>query len=148
MRDIQIYKIDKQATLPTRNYSTDAGLDIYASENVFIPFNETVVISTGVAVRIPEGFIGKIEDRSSMSIKGLRTGGGCIDFGYTGEVGIVMHNLNNSSHLNNIQNGYWVSIGDKVAQLVIYKIETPEPREVNFLWDAARGVKGYGSSGF
>lgn len=147
--NISVSLLSETAKAPTRNNSLDAGLDLYALEDTFIELNQTKVIKTGVAVAIPPGYVGKIEDRSSMASKGLRTGGGVVDSGYTGEVGVVLHNLNNASQKDPVlwRNGYFIKAGDKIAQLLIYKVERPTVQVVNILDDTVRGNKGFGSSG-
>jgi dUTP pyrophosphatase len=159
MDQIQTYKINPEATLPTRNIETDAGLDIYSSVDMFIPLESTVLVATGIALNIPRGYVGKIEDRSSMALKGLKTGAGVVDSGFSGELSIVLHNLTCSKDsiqafntMNNngewtIIKGYKIKKGDKIAQMLIYKVETPQVVEVNQLWDSERSDKGWGSSG-
>ena len=93
MTNLKVKLLSKNAVLPTRNLKTDAGIDLYASEDVFIPQGTTKVVKTDVAIQVPEGMVGKIEDRSSLASKGLRTGGGVVDCGYAGEVKVVIHNL-------------------------------------------------------
>lgn len=147
MENVKVFKLSPLAKTPTRTNPTDAGLDIYAIETTFIATGKTVVVKTGVAINIPEGFIGKIEDRSSLASKGLRTGAGVVDAGYTGEVGVVMHNLNNTDGASHHGRGYLIEKGQKIAQVVIYKVETPEVEEVSELWSSERGSNGFGSSG-
>lgn len=157
MNNIQVFKLNKDATLPTRNKSTDAGLDIYALESAFVLPGETVKIKTGIAINVPEGFVAKIEDRSGLAAKGLRTGGGVIDFGYNGDVTVVMHNISNITHLkldidhtiaDKSEFGYRIEKGDKIAQVLLYKVETPQVEEVTELWTSERGNKGFASSGW
>ena len=149
---LEAFKLDQEATIPTRAHATDAGIDIHASESVLIPVQSTVVVKTGIAINIPSGFVGKVEDRSSMAVKGLRTGAGIIDAGYSGEIGIVMHNLTNDDiiefdeKLGYFQMGYRILKGQKIAQLLIYKVETPQIVEVKELWNSERKDKGFGSS--
>jgi dUTP pyrophosphatase len=147
MNNIQVYKLDKLAILPQRNHTYDAGIDIFASQDTFVPTGTTVKVPTGVAIRIPDGYVGKIEDRSSYALKGLRTGAGVVDSGYSGELSIVIHNLNNSEHTNIGQQGYMIRKGDKIAQLLTYEVATPMIEETNYLWESTRGSKGFGSSG-
>lgn len=144
MNQIKVVLLNQNATTPTRNKSTDAGLDLYASEDVYIPYRETRVIPTSVAVGVPQGYVGKIEDRSSLASKGLRTGGGVVDHGYTGEVKVVIHNV---THIESNMQGYHVKKGDKVAQLLLYKVETPSVILVDSLGESERGIYGFGSSG-
>ncbi len=149
MKQIDVFKLTPEAKLPTRNLATDGGLDIYASVDMFIPTGETRVIETGIAMRVPVGFIGKVEDRSSMARNGLRTGGGVVDTGYSGQLSIVLHNLSNKSSRDSIllRSGYQVKAGDKVAQLILVQVETPVVNEVSNLWESERGSNAFGSSG-
>lgn len=144
--EILTYKLNPEATLPTRNHSWDAGLDLYALESIFIPVGKTIKVSTGIALLIEEGHVGKIEGRSSMNVKGLLTSGGVIDAGYNGEVGVVLTNLNNTTDTYIGTLGYWVKKGDKVAQLLVYDVVTPKVTETKELWNSERGSKGFGSS--
>lgn len=147
MLKLEVFKLDKEATLPTRATLTDAGVDLYSLTEAFIPVGKTVRVSTGVAMRIAPGFVGKVEDRSSMGAKGIRTGAGVIDAGYSGEVSVVLHNLNNTEVEREGVKGYFVSKGDKIAQVMILAVSTPEIVEADRLWISERGVKGWGSSG-
>lgn len=145
---IQLFKLDPNATIPTRAHETDGGLDLYALEDVFIPYQTTRKISTGVAINIPENYIGKVFDRSSMALKGLSVGAGVVDHGYTGSVDVVIHNLTNHHDVDlTYRSGYWVRKGDKVAQLVVILCSLAKPMEVDNLWISERGAKGFGSSG-
>lgn len=148
---IEVFKKNKEAILPTRANNLDAGLDLYSIETVYLPVGTTVVISTGIAIHIPPGSVGKIEDRSSLAAKGLRTGGGIVDAGYSGEVKVVLHNFSaNSSKIygaGSESSGIWIESGQKIAQLLIYKIETAPVIETTILWDSKRSDNGFGSSG-
>lgn len=147
--NVNVSLLSENAKAPTRNNSLDAGLDLYAAEDIFIAQNETKVVKTGVAIAVPAGYVGKIEDRSSMAAKGLRTGAGVVDSGYTGEVGVVIHNITNTSNKDPVlwRNGYSIKKGDKIAQILIYKVERPTVTVVSSLENSERGGKGFGSSG-
>lgn len=147
--NISVSLLSENAKAPTRNNPLDAGLDLYSAEDVFIAQNETKVVKTGVAIAVPAGYVGKIEDRSSMAAKGLRTGAGVVDSGYTGEVGVVIHNITNTSNKDPIlwRNGYSIKKGDKIAQILVYKVERPKVVVVASLQESDRGTKGFGSSG-
>lgn len=145
--NLKVKKLNSEAVLPTRNKPTDAGLDLYALEDTFIPLGETRTIDTGVAFETPVGFVTKIEDRSSLASKGLRTGAGVIDSGYTGPIKVVIHNLTNKDGSMNMVRGYIVHKGDKIAQALVYKVETPMVTEVSELASSDRNEKGFGSSG-
>lgn len=144
MNKVQVYKLHPNAILPTRTNPTDAGLDLYALEDTFIHAGSTKVIKTGIAINIPEGYVGLIRDRSSMAIKKFIVGAGVLDAGYSGDVSVVLHNSQIS-----IPDLYPQQIeqGDRIAQLLIQKIETPEVEEVKELWTSVRGDTKFGSSG-
>ena len=140
MKTLQIKQLSPNATLPTRNFSTDSGLDIYASEDIIVTHTHAVIIPTGIAVNIPEGYEGTIRPRSGKSVKtNLRVVLGTIDAGYTAEIGVIADTLDRSSYL--------VQRGEKIAQLVIQRVETPQLEIVDqFDIQSERGEKGFGSS--
>lgn len=165
---LPIKKLHPDAVIPTRAHTSDAGLDIYALEDTFIPINTTVVIKTGIAVNIPEGFYGRIASRSSLGSKGLEVGAGVVDSSYTGEIKIVFHNLTNREHWGIIEKaepiktleyttiehtlygqsyGYKIYKGDKIAQLIVSPILSLIPHEVIELRQTDRKDKGFGSTG-
>ena len=149
MKHLEVYIRNEKATPPSRSKSTDAGLDLVSAEDVFIELGSTRVVKTGIAVKVPEGFVGKIEDRSGLASKGLRTGAGVIDAGYNGEVGVVIHNLTSELAKDPVllRPGYQIRRGDRIAQLLLYKVETPEVVVVDASWESERGSSGFGSSG-
>ena len=149
MKTLCVFKLDPKATIPTRANDTDAGVDLYALEDTFIPVGYTKLVPTGIAVKIDKGYVGKVEDRSSMAKKGIRTGAGIVDAGYSGELGVVIHNLNNRTTRDSVLHfsGYQIKAGDKIAQLLIEKISLPKVKEVKILWKSKRGNNGFGSSG-
>ena len=146
---LQAFKLDKNAVLPNRNHSTDAGADLFALEDVFIPVGSTAKIRTGIALKIENKYVGKIEGRSSMNAKGIITAGGVVDAGYSGELSVILHNFSNREVSPNHTNlvGYQVKAGEKIAQILVYQVDTPPVYEVRELWNSDRGSKGFGSSG-
>jgi dUTP pyrophosphatase len=162
MKTLKVKKLSDKAILPTRSHEFDAGLDVYAAEDCFIPVGGTVKIPTHISVNIEPGYWGLICDRSGMAAKGLRTGAGVIDHGFTGHMCVVIHNLNNIQDeirittfqlwngwfkIFTITHGYQVKAGDRVAQLVIQPVSLPTVEEVDELPPTDRGDKGFGSSG-
>jgi dUTP pyrophosphatase len=145
--NIQVYKIDKNAILPSRANKSDAGLDIHSLETVFIPKGSTKLVSTGISIKVPEGFVGKLWSRSSLAKKGMDIGGGVIDAGFSGHLNVVIHNITSDLSNYNGENGYWITQGDKIAQFVLIPIMVPHVYQVNELWKSERGDKGWGSSG-
>ena len=140
MNTLQIKQLSPNATLPTRTHTTDSGLDIYASEDTIVTHTHAVIIPTGIAVNIPAGYEGTIRPRSGKSSKtNLRVILGTIDAGYNSEIGIIADTLNKSEYL--------VRKGEKIAQLVIQKVELPQLEIVDqFDTQSERGEKGFGSS--
>lgn len=138
---ISVKMLNPEAKAPVRAHKNDAGMDLYTTETVTLGPNEGQVVKTGIAVEIPEGFVGKIEDRSSMGKNGIRTMGGVVDSGYTGEVGVILWNVSKKVHQ--------IMAGDKIAQMLIYKVETPSISIYADLFpsDSERGDGGFGSTG-
>ena len=148
LEKIDVKLLTETAVPPKRTHPTDAGLDIFSDQDIFIPHGKTSVVPTGVAMRVPEGMVGKIEDRSSMGKRGLRTGGGVVDSAFTGELSIILHNFSNRDDSTEKAGfGYQVKKGDKIAQMLVYPIATPSVNIVKELWTSDRGSKGFGSSG-
>ena len=154
---LQAKRLNETAILPTRANANDAGLDLYALSDVFIPVGGSVRVPTGIAFNVPSGTYIQIADRSSLAVKGLRTGAGVVDTGYQGDVSVVLHNLNNTSSgyydfdstnsYNTFQKGYKIKKGDKIAQAILIPILTPELEEVTEFAPSERGDRGFGSSG-
>ena len=144
LETIKIKKLNDNATIPTRSHSTDAGLDLYASESEWV--DEGTLISTGIAVDIPPGFEGTIRPRSGLTSRtGLRVQLGTVDSGYIGELKVIADYIPNE--IDGDQT-YAVTTGDKIAQLVISPIETPIVEVVDeFDSESERGENGFGSTG-
>lgn len=140
---LTLKRLDSQLPLPRYAHDGDAGLDLYSSESVDILPGHRALIGTGVAVGIPEGYAGFLQPRSGLA---LRSGlsfvntPGLIDSHYRGEVKVIAINLDPNSTIS-------IARGDKIAQLVIQRIERMEIAEVDELDDTARGEGGFGSTG-
>lgn len=164
---MEIKLLSKNATLPTRNNKADAGFDIYASEDVVLEPQQKALISTDVAVNIPEGYVGLLTSRSGISSKThLVVETGKVDSGYQGNMKINVKNdfqanyktgkhvlsVSNDELENNTlykKNSYKISKGDKLAQLIFVPIFTPELEIVEeFSEETPRGENGFGSSGY
>lgn len=138
---IKVKKLKANAILPQMMRAGDAAFDLSACEDVLLKSGKTKIIPTGLALEIPVGFVGNIRDRSGMSAKhALHTLAGIIDSNYRGEIGIVMTNLS--------QVDYQIKVGDRVAQMLIQKIEIADFEEVAELSDTNRGENGFNSSGY
>lgn len=139
------------AKIPTRNNLTDAGLDLYAVEEYKIyPHHQgfgPVMVDTGVSFEIPEGYVGLIWDRSGMGSKGFKVFGGVIDSAFRGNVKVLLAKVVTGNEGRHDHDPYIVKKGDKIAQILIQKIETPVIVVVDELSATNRGEKGFGSSG-
>lgn len=132
--------LDESAKLPTRGSEQSAGYDLYSTQDQIIHANGKGLIKTGIAVKIPNGYYGRIAPRSGMSWKNhTDIGAGVIDADYRGELGIVLFNHSKQDLL--------IHKHDRVAQLIIEKIATPDIIQVDELDNTNRGENGYGSTG-
>jgi len=137
---LKIKKMHEGAVVPQYAHHGDAALDLYCVESVTIAPMERIAIPTGIAMEIPDGYVGLIWDKSGLSIKhGLKTLGGVVDSTYRGEVLVGMVNLSKEP--------YTFQAGNKVAQMIIQKKETVLVEEVFDLSDTLRGEGGFGSTG-
>lgn len=132
-------KLDTGAKAPTRAHSTDAGLDLYSRETQVVPAKESAKFDTGVHVEIPYGYAGFLKSKSGLNVKYGITSEGVIDCGYTGSIVVKLY--------NNSRYDYTVKQGDKISQLVILPILTPDIEIVESLETTDRGENGFGSSG-
>lgn len=132
--------LDKKARLPSYAHEGDAGMDLYCLERIVIKPGKRSQIKTGVAIKIPKGYVGLIWDKSGLAVKnGLTTIAGVIDSGYRGEIIIGM--------LNTDKKEYVFEPGHKVAQMLIQSVKSMKIVEINQLNQTKRGSKGFGSTG-
>lgn len=123
----------------SRAHPTDAGLDLYAREDMTILPGSSAVFDTGVQVELPLNTVGMIKSKSGLNVKWGLVSEGVIDVGYTGSIKVKLY--------NHSRYRYEVKRGDKISQLVILPILTPELELVDSLEDTERGSNGFGSSG-
>jgi len=136
---IKVEKLSTEAKLPTRAHDGDAGLDLYAIDYHSIAPYQQALIGTGIKIVIPFGYAGLIWDKSGLATQGLTTLGGVIDTGYRGEIKVVLKNL--SEDICNI------IPGQKIAQIIIQKVELLEPEEETINDQTQRQQGAFGSSG-
>ncbi len=137
---LKIKKLIEDATIPKYATKDDAGMDLFAIENVELEPMQRAQVGTGIAMEIPEGHVGLIWDKSGLSHKfGIKTLGGVVDSGYRGEIKIGVINLGKEKYI--------FEKGHKVAQMIIQKKETPEIAEATELNNSERGEGGFGSTG-
>lgn len=135
-------KLDDFAKMPTRAHATDAGLDIYSRTTTSIMARSSAKFDTGVHIEIPAGYVGFLKSKSGLNVKFDITSEGVIDSGYTGSITVKLYNHSNYP--------FYVNKGDKITQLVILPIETPELELVKDLEQfkkSERGDNGFGSTG-
>jgi len=131
---------NEKATLPKRASADAAGYDLCADESCELAAGERRIVSTGLSVTVPEGTYGRIAPRSGLAVKfGINVLAGVVDRDYTGPLGVVL--VNHSTGV------FVVAQGDRIAQLIVEKIATPEVEEVEDLIDTVRGEGGFGSTG-
>ena len=141
--NLRIARLDERARLPTRAHDGDAGLDLYALEAAVLAPGERASVPTGIAVEIPPGQAGLVLPRSGLAARhgiSVVNAPGLIDAGYRGEVRVLLLNTDR-------EQPFELAAGDRIAQLVLVRVEVPTPVEVGSLTDTARGAGGFGSSG-
>ena len=140
---LRVRRLDARATLPKRAYAGDAGLDLYALEEGVIAPGQRGSVRTGIAVEIPDGEAGLVLPRSGLAARhgiALVNAPGLIDSGYRGEIRVLLLNTDPSAPFE-------IASGDRIAQLVLVKVQTPQVEEVEDLAVSERGAGGFGSSG-
>ena len=137
---LKIKKLNVDAKMPFYAHNDDAGFDLFVAENITVKKGQRFGVPTGIAMEIPEGYVGLIWDKSGLSIKhGIKTLGGVVDSQYRGEILVGIINLS--------EGDYTFEKGHKVAQMIIQKKEFVDFEEVEELSDTSRGIGGFGSTG-
>jgi dUTP pyrophosphatase len=135
-----VKKLDPLATIPTISNPSDAGYDLYSTENRYIGPRQRALIKTGIAMAIPDGYVGLIWPRSGLSVKhGVDVLAGVVDSGYRGEVGVCLFN---SSELR-----LEIKHGDRIAQILFQPVSHFQLIESEDLSSTNRGEGGFGSTG-
>lgn len=132
-------QLDKQALMPVRAHDTDAGLDLLSPVDTVIPAHGAVTVDTGVHIELPAHTAGFLKSKSGLNMKYGITSEGVIDVGYTGSIAVKLYNHSGVD--------YTVRRGDKISQLVVVNIDTPDLVLVDKLADTERGNGGFGSTG-
>lgn len=145
---LAVVRLDRDLPLPSRAHDGDAGVDLYSAQDVNLAPGERALVSTGVAVAIPFGMVGLVHPRSGLAARvglSIVNSPGTIDAGYRGEIKVALINLDPAAPIV-------VRRGDRIAQLLVQRVELPELVEVTSfdevgLADTTRGDGGHGSSG-
>ena len=135
--------LSETARAPVRSHDDDAGMDLHADEAAHLDPGARASVGTGVALAIPDGHAGLVLPRSGLAADHgitLVNTPGLIDAGYRGEVRVLLLNTDR-------ERSFKVSPGDRIAQLVLVRVEAPEPAEVGELSETVRGAGGFGSTG-
>ena len=143
MTDLPVTRLHEEATLPTRAYEGDAGLDLSASERVELGPGERALVGTGLAVAIPDGHAGFVQPRSGLAARhgiAVLNSPGLVDAGYRGELKVVLLNTDRERAIRRRAGD-----ADRAARRRPGR-DLPEPREVTELPASERGERGFGSS--
>lgn len=138
----KIQLLQENAIIPQRAYPSDSGMDLHCVENFTLLVGEHALIKTGIAVEMPTGYELQIRPRSGLALKQgitVLNSPGTIDASYRGEIGVILKNFDNEPHS--------FKAGDKIAQMVISKVELVDFVEVDALNNSDRGKGGFGSTG-
>jgi dUTP pyrophosphatase len=140
---LRVRRLDPAARLPTRAHEGDAGLDLRALEAFELAPGERAMVRTGLALEIPRGHAGLVLPRSGLAARhgiALVNAPGLIDCGYRGEVGVLLLNTDREATFR-------AEAGDRIAQLVLVRVESLPVTETEELSETTRGGGGFGSSG-
>jgi dUTP pyrophosphatase len=140
---VLLQRLDAELPLPTYAHPGDAGADLVTAVDVDLAPGERAVVPTGVAIALPEGYAAFVHPRSGLAARAglaLVNAPGTIDAGYRGEIKVIVVNLDPGSAIH-------LSRGDRIAQLVIQRVERAEFSEVEVLPESMRSDGGFGSTG-
>ena len=132
---MEIVLMNDDAIILTRASKGSAGLELYSNIDVDIDINSIKKVNTGIGESLLENTYGSIRDKSSLATKGILTLGGVIDNGYTGEIIVIMTSL-----IKPIK----IKKGQKIAQLIVSNISSPEIKKVKYVKKTERNDKGFG----
>ncbi|KAI9429501.1 dUTP pyrophosphatase [Lactarius indigo] len=138
--NLLIKRLSEKAQLPTRGSALSAGYDLYSAEKKVIPARGKALVDTQLSIAVPPGTYGRVAPRSGLASKFMiDTGAGVVDADYRGVLYVLL--------FNHADTDFTVEEGDRIAQLVIERIETPSVVEVDDLETTLRGANGFGSTG-
>jgi dUTP diphosphatase len=141
--NLRVVRLHPRAVLPARAHAGDAGLDLCALEATTLEPGARASVATGIAVEIPDGIAALVLPRSGLAARygiSLVNAPGLIDSGYRGELAVLLLNTDRAHRVE-------LAAGDRIAQLVLVRVESPALVEVEQLSDSERGIGGFGSSG-
>ncbi|KAL6593794.1 hypothetical protein ACP70R_048695 [Stipagrostis hirtigluma subsp. patula] len=137
---LKVKKLSDKAVLPSRGSTLAAGYDLSSAVETVVPARGKALVATDLSIAIPEGTYARIAPRSGLALKhSIDVGAGVIDADYRGPVGVILFNHSDTD--------FAVKPGDRIAQMIIQVIQTPEVAEVEDLDATVRGEGGFGSTG-
>lgn len=142
-RTLRLRRLDEGLPVPTRAHATDAGIDLFAVGDCELAPGHRALVGTGVAVAIPPGYVGLVHPRSGLAARAglsIVNAPGTVDAGYRGEVKINLINLDPTESIR-------IGRGDRIAQLLVQRVELWDVVEVDELDETERGELGHGSTG-
>lgn len=140
---VRVQRLDPELPVPTRAHPGDAAVDLRAVDNVELGPGERRLVGTGLAIALPHGTVGLVHPRSGLAAKqglSIVNAPGTIDAGYRGEIKINLINLDPEKTIH-------LSRGERIAQLLVQRVELVDFIEVEHLEDTDRGASGHGSTG-
>jgi dUTP pyrophosphatase len=145
---LAVVRLDRDLPMPTRAHDGDAGVDLFSTIDLVLEPGRRALVPTGIAVAIPHGMVGLVHPRSGLATRvglSIVNSPGTVDAGYRGEIKVTLINLDPDEPII-------VRRGDRIAQLLVQRVELPELVEVTSfdeagLADTTRGAGGHGSSG-
>ena len=141
--EILIQRLDPDLPLPAYAHPGDAGADLTSAVDIELAPGERALVPTGIAVALPEGYAAFVHPRSGLAVRagvGIVNAPGTVDAGYRGEIKVLLINHDTAEPVR-------LRRGDRIAQLVIQRVEKARFSEVKLLPGSARGEGGYGSTG-
>ncbi|XRB02816.1 deoxyuridine 5'-triphosphate nucleotidohydrolase [Pycnococcus provasolii] len=140
MGPLRVRKMSPAATIPARGSPGAAGYDLSAAHEATVPPHKRLLVKTDLAIAIPEGTYARVAPRSGLAFKkSIDVAAGVVDYDYRGNVGVIL--------VNHADEPFEVKVGDRIAQLILEKIATPDVVEVDDLEETDRGAGGFGSTG-
>lgn len=140
---IEVQRLDPDLPLPTYAHPGDAGADLLTAVDVTLAPGQRALVPTGIALAVPEGYVALVHPRSGLAARhglSIVNSPGTIDSGYRGEIKVLLVNLDPAQPIQ-------LRRGDRVAQLVVQRVEQASFVEVDRLPESSRGTGGYGSTG-
>jgi len=137
---LRVKRLNDDAILPTRGSGGAVGYDLYSTQELVVSPTQRALVGTGIAVVLPVGVYGRVAPRSGLAVKhGIQVGAGVVDPDYTGEIKVVLFNHGDKD--------FEIKKGDRIAQLVLERCETPDIQEIGAVEETDRGSGGFGSTG-